>query len=778
MLRPVTPTAERSGLPARRAPRSRVEHGVPVNKGLVVLTFVAAVAAAISGAQPTGIGWLDAVWSAAFAVSAVLAASRARRLPTIWMAGIAGVASIGAGAAPAAFGVLALLGAAYIAFTPTRYRLVGALVGLVAAQALLRGQSYSFNAAPTLVAAAAVLPVFISAWRIGRSRERRIAVAALSAVGAVLLIGCVGAALATIASRPHLESASDSAERALDLLRAGDTETAAEQFSQAQLEFDNASSSLDGPLGYLGRGVPIVAQQLEALRRVSAAGEDLGAAASEAAATADWGDLAAEGGTIDLKLVATMQGPLAQSSAAIDDALATLADVRSPWLLAPLANQLDELETRLVDAGEQATIAADGVAVAPALLGGDGPRNYLVAFATPGETRNAGGFVGAFAVITADQGTLSLLETGQSMRDLRLRPDQADLDLTDEWQTRYGSYDVDQFPGNMSASPDWPTDAAVAAQIYERASGGIPIDGVIYADPAALAAFLELTGPVEVPGLRPTLTADNVEQYLLIDQYVQFDTRSANAERREVLGEVAGAVFEALVSQPLPGLRQLTDVLGPAVAGGHLRIASLGADDEKAFLRDANVDGAWAPTEGADLVSVRTANQGLNKIDVFLRRTVAIDTQYDPQSGAVESTVTVTLTNDAPPDGLPDYIIGNQVGEPDGTNHQLVTLYTPMTFRSVTVDGQPSGIQYQDEFGIHTYGVPIDIPPGGTVTVSWTIAGAIAPGSTYLLHVLPQPLANDDQLTVKVRRPGADAPTGPVFTGPLVEPLELDVAVQ
>jgi hypothetical protein len=722
---------------------------------------------------------MDAIIEAGFSFAVVLAASRSRRLPTIWMAGIAGVVAIGSDPVGVAFGVLSLVGAIYTAFTPTRYRLAGALVGLVASQALLRGSTYGFLGLPTLVGAVAVIPVFVSAWRIARTKERRVAKWVAIGIGAFLVVGAAGAAVATYEARPRLEAASDSAESALDLLKAGDMDAAAEQFSRAQFEFNRASSDLDGPLGYLGRGVPVVAQQLEALRRVSAAGEQLGASASAAASTADWGELTADGGTVDLDLVRTMQEPLANSSAAIDGALATVADVRSPWLLAPLSDQLDSLETRLIDAGEQADIAAQGVANAPALLGGDGARRYLVAFATPGETRNAGGFVGAYALVEADDGSLAVVETGNTMGDLRLpTPQQGELRLTDDWQRRYGGYRVGEFPGNLSASPDWPTDAAVAAQIYERASDGTPIDGVIYADPAALAALLELTGPVEVPSLRRTFTADDVQRYLLLDQYVEFDTAGANAERKEALGDVARAVFDALVSRPLPGLRTLTDVLGPAVAQGHLRIASLGPDAERTFLRDADVDGSWVATDGSDLVSVRSANRGLNKIDYFLRRTIDVDTSYDPGTGAVQSTITVGLTNDAPDSGLPRYVIGNEFGQPTGTNRQIVTLYTPLGLTGVTVDGQPSGVQYQDELGLRTYGVPLDIPPGATVTITWQIAGAIAPGPDYRLDLLPQPLVNDDQLSVKVRRADADAPTGPVYSGPLVEPLHLTVPVQ
>jgi hypothetical protein len=774
----VTGTAEHRGLQERRRPRGRrLEHGIPIGPGLTALCVIAAVAAGFADAHPVGVGWLDWFWSAAFAVSVVLAASRSRRMPTVWLAGVAGAVAVGGDAPAIVLGVASLAGAAAVALTRARERLLGALVGLIASQALLHGESYGVVGLPTLVVAAAVIPVLVSAWRIARSHERRVMGAIAGGLAMVSLVAGATAVVAASEARPHLRSASNGAEEALDLLRAGDMESAADEFSKAQYQFERASSSLDGPFGLLGRGVPVVAQQLEAIRRVSAAGEELGFAASQAAATADWRELTATEGTVDLTQVVSMQEPLARSSAALDDALATVADVRSPWLLAPLGDELDRLDDELLGAAEEARLAADGVTVAPALLGADGGRRYLIAFATPGESRNSGGFAGAYGVVEVDQGHLDLVRTGSTMRDLPLDPAQGPIELTDEWAARYGSYLVEQFPGNLSASPDWPTNAEVAAQLYERSEGGAPVDGVVYADPAALAAFLRLTGPVEVPELDQVVTADNVERYLLFDQYVRFGSRGANDERREALGEIAGAVLDALVSRPLPGLRRLVDELGPAVAEGHLRIAGLGDEAERRFFDDAGISGAWRTTEGADVIAVRSANRGQNKIDVFLHRSIDVDVRHDPAKSAVQSTVTVSLRNDAPSQGLPEYLIGNAFDLPLGTNRQLLTLYTPLDLVAATVDGMHAGVQNQSELGLHTYGVPIDIPAGATVTVVFEVAGVIPGADPYRLELLPQALANPDQLAVKVTPLDADAALERVLADPFTEPLRLAIDI-
>ena len=43
------------------------------------------------------------------------------------------------------------------------------------------------------------------------------------------------------------------------------------------------------------------------------------------------------------------------------------------------------------------------------------------------------------------------------------------------------------FLGNVGASPDWPTNTGVVGQLFPQATDGTPLDGAIYADPAALA---------------------------------------------------------------------------------------------------------------------------------------------------------------------------------------------------------------------------------------------------------------------------------------------------
>ena len=550
------------------------------------------------------------------------------------------------------------------------------------------------------MAAAAVIPVLVSAWRIARTSERRVARWALIGLGALVLIGVLTAGVAAYESRRHLQSAADLAESGLDQLRDGDTEAAADTFSKAQFQFERASSQLDGPLGLVGRVVPVVAPNLEAMRRVSASGEDLGFTASQAAAKADWRDLTALDGRVDLEKVRSMQDPIAESSAALDAALATVADVRSPWLLPQLDTQLDRFDEKISDAADEASIAAQGLQVAPALLGGDGPRRYLVVFATPGESRNAGGFAGAFAVVEADDGKLTVTRTG-SHHD---RPRSGRHARTSSSSRRTGttstaSYEVERFPGNLTASPDWPTDADVAAQIYEQAPAiGAPIDGVIYADPDGPGRAPQRHRPGDGPrGSRSRSPADNAEQYLLLDQYVQYQGLPATADRKEVLGDVAKAVFDALTSRPLPGSARSATPSARPIAGGHLRSAPCRlepAPSRPVVPRQRAAVRALRPWPGVDYLSLRSSNLVASKLDVFLSRTVTATVEIDPQTGALRTIVEVG-TGERRPGTRASRLRPRHRATlvPRGTNLDLLSLYTPLDLDERHRRRTPVGVQ-------------------------------------------------------------------------------------
>jgi hypothetical protein len=715
---------------------------------VVAIATTAAVAALFSPAAPTGLAVVDALWCAAFAAVLTFAAARGRRWTGMWLAGIPLVVATGWVLVPAGIAlVLALVSIA----SDQRSRLLGALIGALAAQSLLRMPSMDSTLLQTLVIGVAVAPVCWSGYDNAHGGARRATRWAVGVGAGLLLVAGLGLAVAGLLARQDLQDGVDQARTALDRLGEGEQADATEGFDAAARSFASGADALSAPWTWPARVVPGLAPNREAALDLAEAGGDVASSAAATASTAPYQDLKSEGGQIDLAVVASMQAPLDRSIEVLHAAQGRTAAIDSPWLVPPIADAIDDLDAELVDAIPDAELASQGLAVAPALLGGDGARTYLVLFTTPSETRFLGGFSGAYGLLTADGGTLDLIESG-NISELRSAADTVgEIEGFDEFETRYSRYSVTEFFQNLTVSPDFPTDAQVAMQVaapvVER-----ELHGVIAADPVALAAFLELTGPVEVGDIG-RLNADNAADYLLEEQYLRF--ADDNDMRRDLLGDAATATFDALTSRDLPGPRAVADALAPPVDQERL-LFWVPDPEEQAFLGELDLLGGFDPTAGGgDFLSVRNANANPNKIDAFLRREISYEVGFDPSTGGLEATATVVLHNDAPPDGLSDYVIGNRRGEPRGSNTTMLGLYTPHQVEAATVDGRPLALEPQRERGTKVYSALVVVPPGGSVTVRYHLTGVLPAGADYRLDLSNQPLAHDDEVQVSVRDPRA-----------------------
>lgn len=744
---------------------------------VAAVAVVAAAFASFADCHPVESGPADLVFTAGFAALVTVAASKARRWSWLVLAGVAGLAARGTEllAVAAVAVLLAFVGAAW---ADRRGRLLGALVGATSVQVLLRQPDLRYNGATALVTVVAVAPVLVSGYRMCRRRTKKRVQVVAFAGGALVALATVGFAVSALQARSQLQTAVAQGRAGLDAVRAGRQEDATAQLDQARDAFDGAQDTLASPLARPARLVPIVGQHVRAARAMAAAGSDLMTTAADASTSARYSDLKTNGGQVNLPLLASMRGPVDRTADSLGRAETQLDAAGSPWLLPPLADPLRDFQGQVRDAQPQARLAADAVRVVPDLLGASGPRRYFVAFGTPAESRYLGGFIGSYGELTAVDGKLSLTRSG-SIQEVSNLPGYENRTLTgmSAYLERYSRFQPARYLQNDSASPDFPQVAEALRQLYPQA-GGQPVDGVIYVDPYGLAALLQLTGPVTVEGLAQPLTADNAAQFLLRDQYVTY--ASANDARTDLLARATKATFEALTTRQLPGPKVMADALGPAVTEGRLMMTTFD-DASRPFFEQLGVEGAFpAAAPGHDFVSLRTSNGGANKIDVFLHRSLDYDVRYDAATGAADITATVTLRNDAPASGLPDYVIGSTPSlqglpqQPKGTNSLDLSLYAAGELVESTRDGQPIGTQNQVELGHRVYSVRVDLAPTSTTTLVFHLRAALTPGA-YRLQVVPQPAVVADQLAVTVAAPGATVTgsTGwPVPPGP-EQPAEL-----
>lgn len=579
----------------------------------------------------------------------------------------------------------------------------------------------------------------------GRSRSR---VAAVAGGLALVLVAPYGLTAARAA--PVLTAGVRSARQGMAAAGDGSPACVAGLLSSASRDLHEARRQLREWWGRPVGIVPVVAAHARALNELTGAAAGIAAPAAEAARLAAAPVVVTPGRPVDVAALARLQRPLDATVAAMAAAVKVVARVRSPLLLPSAGRRLDRAGDELGRMLRRGRGVAQLVRAARAMLGGGGPRRYFVAIENPAEQRASGGIIGVYAELTVTDGHMAIERLGRN-EDFVGSPAAAlaagQPVGPPDFQARYRGFGPERYFLNAPLSPDFPTVATVVEDLYPRL-GGHAVDGVISVDPIALAALLEFTGPVPVPGWPEPLTAANAATILLHDQYVDL----AGEARDAFLLGAAQAIFARLSSTPVPSPHALVRALAPAVRAKHLLVHSARPGEQLA-LESAGLAGAIAPVRG-DFLQVVTQNSGQNKIDWFQRRDVSYHAAYDPVTGMVRSRLQVRLTNAAPAEGLPGYIIGGP-GFPVGAGQarSWVSVYSPLGLDGATLDGAAVAPKAEDELGRHVYSVFVTLGAGRSATLELSLSGVLRDRPEYHLDVGRQPTVTPDHLSVDIAVP-------------------------
>lgn len=586
---------------------------------------------------------------------------------------------------------------------------------------------------------------FIAAARHLRRRHRRIVRIGGAVLSAAAFIAVILTGVAAIRSAPSVRAGADGARAALEAVRDGDTTRAARRLDEARTDL-LAGEDVLGTIGIGGRLLPVISQQLGAVETAVVEARTLTDLADDLLST-DYADLRYEGG-LALDQLTDLVPRAVRVEEALEDTGTRLATLRSGPLLPGLRGPIEEFHDTVLRANGDVRRATSILPELPGLLGGDGPRRYLLVFITPAELRGAGGFIGSWAELQFVDGRADLHRSGR-IRDLIDYGGDTDrvLEGPDDYRRRYGRFRPEYSVQDATMSPNWPSNAEVLASIYPQA-GGEPVDGVIGIDPIGLAALLQLTGPVTVPDLDEPLTSDNAAQFLLRDQYLQFGDR---AVREDVLADSTEAIFDTLTKSALPSPRTLGDVLGPIARGRHMQVWAAHPSEQE-LMAELGADGSLRFPDGGDGWQIVQQNVGNNKLDAYLRRVVDYDMVLDPATETVRGTITVTLHNEPPALDLPPAVVGNTRGAPVGTNMATLALHGRSTVTELRIDGEPTAPGRSSEIGYAAWDTPVlRIPPDRPVVVEFDVEHRIDLDRGYHLRVLPQPVARADEIRIRAR---------------------------
>ncbi|MGO8871928.1 MAG: DUF4012 domain-containing protein [Acidimicrobiales bacterium] len=571
-------------------------------------------------------------------------------------------------------------------------------------------------------------------------RRRRVWVGALVVV--LLLVAWIALLAARTASayRHDKQGLATLEQVRSNLTPNGITSEGSQQLlDQAQSEFDSATSDLSSPFFVPVTIVPVVGRQYRAVRALSAAAGTVSAVGASF--------LRQVHGVLDEPHGAGPQrvASLRELSAISASAEAQLAHVDtgpSQALVSPLAVKHDEFESQLDEARSRLTNAAAVSAAAASIL--QGPQTYVVLAANNAEMRSGSGAFLDVGVATTTDGSVTVNDLGPSGEAaLPVGAVAVTGDLQRNWGWLHPSLDM----RNLGLTPQFDVTAPLAARMWTTLTGQ-QVNGVIAIDVAGLRQLLEATGPVESDG--QTVSADNVEQYLLHDQYEGLtDNSTGSTQRQDALGSLTSAVLRQLEGQSTD-LRTLASAVTSAVEGRHLMVWSSDPVDQAAW-EVSGVSGSLTPLS----VGISVINLGGNKLDQYLPVTVGVSTA--PSGPGTEVTLTTHITNGTP-SGESQFIAGPFPGVDVsyGGYSGIVSANVPGAATDITMTGAGQLAVAGPDGPTSVVAAPLAIAQGASATV---VVRFRMPGGHGSMTVFPSARIPEEQWTTDGRTFADSTPT-------------------
>jgi Protein of unknown function (DUF4012) len=350
------------------------------------------------------------------------------------------------------------------------------------------------------------------------------------------------------------------------------------------------------------------------------------------------------GSQIDLTTITAAAPAVGRAGADLSQARAALAGIDLAAVVGPVADGVRAAQSQVDQVQGELDAAATATRLLPAMLGAGSTRRYLVVFQNNAEARATGGLVGAFGVLQASAGHLTVVRLGS---DSELASAATPVvDLGPQYKALFGSDPALWVNTNLSAH--FPFAAVQQLELWRRQFGE-SLDGVIALDPVALGYLLGAAGPATLPG-GEQVTGASVADLTMREVYARYAQPSQVPQRKAFLQVVAKAALQAILGHG--SSRAELAALGRAAGERRLLVYSTHPAEET-LLSTTSLAGVVDAVPGP-YAGLALDNASGSKIDYYL------DRRLEYQLGACvaglrQSTVTVTLHDGAPASGLPAY---------------------------------------------------------------------------------------------------------------------------
>ena len=559
------------------------------------------------------------------------------------------------------------------------------------------------------------------------SKSRRNKTIVWSIVGVfVVLIACgAWVGIRALLAKSELEAAvplaSELKSVALQNDAAGVSRVASELHKHA-----TAARDLTGdPIWRVAEVLPVLGPNLGAARELAATVSDLSTNAvgplTRLVSSVELSDFKPTNGAINLQPLVEAQPSVEQASASLKAANKRVNAINTSQTVAPVTKAVQDLRTQLQELTPPIQALSNAVALAPAMLGNDGPRDYLLLFQNPAELRSSGGIPGAMALIHTENGKIELTQQASSSEFPHY--DSPVIDVPEETRGIYGDI-VGEYIQDVTLTPDFDMSARLARQMWKDRFGA-EVDGVISIDPVALSYLLGATGPVStVTG--DTLTAENSVPMLLNEAYLRY---SVPAQQDAFFAASAKAVFDKLSAGDIDPVKMIAALTR---AGEERRLLVWNENPaEQNVLLGTTLAGelVGSQPDGAQIGMYLNDGTG-GKMDYYLKVDTSIGSIGCRDDGRQNIGLTVTLTNTAPADAstsLPAYLTGNGLfGVPPGNIRTIVSAYgaPEMVNLGVSENDAKIAAHSASDRGRPVNQVTSELAPGQSQTFTFAFLGS------------------------------------------------------
>ena len=366
------------------------------------------------------------------------------------------------------------------------------------------------------------------------------------------------------------------------------------------------------------------------------------------------------------------------------------------------------------------TAAKDILPYLPDLLAVNTKKTYLVLLQNNAELRPTGGFIGAYALITFENGRFLNYE----LHDIYTADGQLLGKVTPPDEILHFLGQPNWYMRDSNFSPDFRLSAERAVWFLEKSTGQ-KTDGVIGIDMYVIQKLLQAVGTVDVSDFNEKITADNFFEKAEYKSEINFFPGST--KKRDFLTAVGQSLINKIITDR-GNYEKIILALAQSLGERHIQIFAANDAVENVLLEQNW--GGELDFLGDNYLGLIEANFGANKANYFVKREIFFQMDM-AKTGEIDTTVTINYENTSKNNAWPggDYKNYLRLFIPPSAKFLSASLgdNRKATVSAVLTENVLKKVK-PEEFLIYkssdsgkvNYGLLVNVPAPGKKTVSFT----------------------------------------------------------